>query len=143
MITTPSSIESEQLATPSTQRRLYRSNSQKVVAGVCGGLGEYFSVDPVWFRIGFVVLALGGGSGVLIYLLSWLIVQPQPDGYTNPPAARGQITGAAVIGVVLMFVGTIAFVNTVAPWVGQYFWPIIFVVGGLALVMGGFNHDNR
>lgn len=143
MTTTPNSIESEQLATPSTQRRLYRSNSQKVVAGVCGGLGEYFSVDPVWFRIGFVLLALGGGSGVLIYLLMWLIVQPQPDGYTSPPAARGQVTGVAVIGVVLMFVGTIAFVNTVAPWLGQYFWPIIFVVGGLALVMGGFNHDNR
>lgn len=80
MTTTPNSIESEQLATPSTQRRLYRSNSQKVLAGVCGGLGEYFSVDPVWFRIGFVLLALGGGSGVVIYLLSWLIVRPQPDG---------------------------------------------------------------
>lgn len=55
MTTTPNSIESEQLATPSTQRRLYRSNSQKVLAGVCGGLGEYFSVDPV----------LGPGSGSL------------------------------------------------------------------------------
>jgi hypothetical protein len=73
----------------------------------------------------------------------WLIVHPRPDGYVNPPAPRGQITGVVLIGIVLMFVGTITFANTVAPWVGKHFWPIIFVVGGLALVMGGFNHDNR
>ena len=142
MTTAPETIEHEQVAPPAAQRRLYRSNREKVLAGVCGGLGEYFSVDPVWFRIGFVVLAIGGGSGVLIYLVMWLIVQPRPDGYSPPPTAKGQITGTAVIGIVLVFVGTIALVNTVAPWLGQYFWPITFVVGGLALVMGGLNHDN-
>ncbi|HVR31087.1 MAG TPA: PspC domain-containing protein [Acidimicrobiia bacterium] len=141
-MTAPETIERERVDTPATQRRLYRSNNEKVLAGVCGGLGEYFSVDPVWFRIGFVVLALGGGSGVLIYLVLWLIVQPRPDGYSPPPTAKGQVTGTAVIGIVLVFVGTIALVNTVAPWLGQYFWPITFVVGGLALVMGGLNHDN-
>lgn len=141
-MTAPDTIEREQVAPPTTERRLYRSNSEKVLAGVCGGLGEYFSVDPVWFRIGFVVLALGGGSGVLIYLVLWLIVQPRPDGYSPPPTAKGQVTGTAVIGIVLVFVGTIALVNTVAPWLGQYFWPIAFVVGGLALVMGGLNRDN-
>jgi phage shock protein C len=140
LTTTPDSTE--RVDTSSTERRLYRSNSQKVIAGVCGGLGEYFAVDPVFFRIGFAVLALGGGSGVLIYILLWLIVQPQPDGYIAPPA-RGQVTGLTVIGIVLMFVGTIALVNTVAPWLGQYFWPIAFVVGGLALVMGGLKHDSR
>lgn len=141
-MTAPDTIEREQVAPPATERRLYRSNSEKVLAGVCGGLGEYFSVDPVWFRIGFVVLALGGGSGVLIYLVLWLIVQPRPDEYIPPPTAKGHVTGTAVIGIVLVFVGTIALVNTVAPWLGQYFWPITFVVGGLALVMGGLNRDN-
>lgn len=124
-------------------RRLYRSDSQRVVAGICGGLGEYFAIDPVWFRIGFVVLALGGGSGILIYLLMWLIVQPQPEGYTPPPAGRGAVTGAAVVGVVFVIVGTIALVNTIAPWMGQYVWPIVFVLGGLALVLGGLNRDNN
>ena len=123
--------------------RLYRSNSQRVVAGVCGGLGEYFAVDPVWFRIGFVVLALGGGSGILIYLLMWLIVQPRPDGHVGPATARGSVTGAAVIGVVFMVVGTIALVNTIAPWLGQYFWPVVFVLGGLALLIGGLNRDSH
>lgn len=136
------SMQDERVEVAPAQRRLYRSSRQKVVAGVCGGLGEYFSVDPVWFRLGFVLLALGGGSGILIYLLMWLVVQPQPEGYTPAASPKGQVTGIAVIGIVLVFVGTIALVNTVAPWLGQYFWPIIFVVGGLVLVMGGLNRDH-
>jgi phage shock protein C len=141
--TTSESVSNEQLVEPMARRRLYRSRTQKVLGGVCGGLGDYFSMDPVWFRVGFVALALGGGSGVLIYLLMWLIVPEEPEGYTPSPAAKGELNGAAVVGIVLMFVGTIALVNTVAPWLGQYFWPVILVVGGLALVMGGLNRDNR
>jgi phage shock protein C len=143
MTTASESVRDEALAETHVERRLYRSNTQRVVAGICGGLGEYFAVDPVWFRIGFVVLALGGGSGILIYLLMWLIVQPAPDGYSPPGTGRGSVTGAAVIGVVLMIVGTIALVNTVAPWLGQYIWPIVFVLGGLALLLGGLNRDSH
>lgn len=135
---------SEQVAGSPAAARLYRSREQKIVAGVCGGLGEYFAIDPVWFRIGFVVLTFGGGSGILVYLLMWLIVPESPEGYTTPGGGRGRaFNGAAVIGVVFMFVGTIALVNTIAPWLGQYFWPIIFVVGGLALVLGGIDNDRR
>lgn len=143
MSTTSESVASEQQVEPLARRRLYRSRTQKVLGGVCGGLGDYFSMDPVWFRIGFVVLALGGGSGLLIYLLMWIIVPEAPEGYTPSAAPKGEISGAAVIGIVLMFVGTIALVNTIAPWLGQYFWPVILVVGGLALMMGGLNRDNR
>jgi len=126
-----------------TTRRLHRSNNQRVVAGICGGLGEYFAVDPVWFRVGFVILALGGGSGIVIYLLMWLIVPPAPDGYRIPPAGRGSVTGAAVVGVVFVIVGTIALVNTVAPWIGEYVWPSVFILGGLALLFGGLHRDNH
>lgn len=106
-------------------------------------MGDYFALDPVWFRIGFVVLAFGGGSGVLIYLLMWLIVPEQPAGESVNPGPAAQVSGAVVIGIVLMFVGTIALVNTMAPWLGQYFWPAILVIGGLALVLGGINRDTR
>lgn len=143
MSTDTDSLQAEQTTPPLAQRRLYRSKTQKILGGVCGGLGDYFAVDPVWFRIGFVVLALGGGSGILIYLLMWLIVPEQPAGYESTPGARTSVDGAAVIGIVLIFVGTVALVNTVAPWLGRYFWPAIFVIGGLALVMGGMNRDDR
>jgi phage shock protein C len=142
----PELAEATRDETPVTvpARKLYRSNTQRVVAGVCGGLGEYFAVDPVWFRIGFVFLALAGGSGVLIYLLMWLIIQPQPDGYVaSGEAAVAPAKGSIILGVVLMLIGTITLVNTVAPWMGQYIWPIIFVMVGLALLIGGLNRDTH
>ena len=56
-------------------KRLYRSQDEKKVSGVCGGLGEYFSIDPVFFRILFVLITLfPPGSGILIYLIMWLVV---------------------------------------------------------------------
>ena len=106
-------------------------------------MGDYFALDPVWFRVGFVVLALGGGSGILIYLLMWLIVEPEPDGYTAPQEVRAPIKPVAIIGVVFMVVGTIALLNTVAPALGQYVWPLVLVMGGLALVIGGLNRDSH
>src|SRR5436305_13098771 len=56
------------------RRRLQRSRSDRVVAGVCGGLGDYFDVDPVIFRIAFVVLAFVGGAGFLLYPAAWLLL---------------------------------------------------------------------
>ena len=63
-------------------RKLYRSRSQRMVAGVCGGLAEYFNVDATLIRVLFLVLAVVGGSGLVIYLLMWIIV---PDARKMPP----------------------------------------------------------
>jgi len=58
--------------------RLRLSGADRKIAGVCGGLGEYFELDPVLFRAAFVVLAFAGGLGILLYLALWLVV-PGPD----------------------------------------------------------------
>lgn len=56
-------------------KRLYRSSKNRLVAGVCGGIAEYFNIDPVIPRIIFVILLLPGGlPGFLPYLILWLIV---------------------------------------------------------------------
>lgn len=55
-------------------KKLIKSSENKIIFGVCGGLGEYFEVDPLLFRIAFVILAFGGGGGILIYLLLALIM---------------------------------------------------------------------
>ena len=55
-------------------KRLYRSRKEKVIAGVCGGLAEYFGVDPTLIRLIFVLFLLVGGSAFLVYLAMWLIV---------------------------------------------------------------------
>ncbi len=56
-----------------TNKRFYLSNTDRKIAGVCGGLGEFFQIDPVIFRIIFVVLSFLGGVGVLLYLILWLV----------------------------------------------------------------------
>lgn len=54
--------------------RLYRSESDRVIAGVCGGLGEFLRVDPLILRILFVVLAMVNGIGLFVYLVLWVVV---------------------------------------------------------------------
>jgi phage shock protein C len=54
---------------------LRRSQRNRIVAGVCGGLGEFFGISPWWFRIGILIALIPGGvPGVLIYLLLWLMI---------------------------------------------------------------------
>jgi phage shock protein C len=55
-------------------RKLYRSRNQRMLAGVCGGLAEYFNVDATLIRVLFLVLAVFGGTGLVIYVVMWLIV---------------------------------------------------------------------
>jgi phage shock protein C len=59
-------------------RRLYRSRTNRKLAGVCGGLAQYFNTEATLIRILFVVLALLGGPGLVIYLVMWIIVPVEP-----------------------------------------------------------------
>ena len=54
--------------------KLYKSNSNKMIAGVCGGIAEYFNVDPTLVRLGWVIFALFAGSGLLAYIIFALVV---------------------------------------------------------------------
>ncbi len=68
-------------------KRLTRSSRDKMLGGVCGGIGEYFGVDPTLIRLGFAVLAvLGAGSPFLLYLLLWIIVPLDTTAGVTPPA---------------------------------------------------------
>ena len=60
-------------------RRLYRSRTDRKIAGVCGGLAHYMGVDPVLPRIIWVVFALAAGTGLLAYLICWLIIPLEPE----------------------------------------------------------------
>ncbi len=60
-------------------KRLYRSRNQRMIAGVCGGLADYFNLDPTWIRLIFVLLALLSlGTLVLVYVIFWIIVPLAP-----------------------------------------------------------------
>jgi phage shock protein C len=61
-------------------RKLYRSRSNRQLAGVCGGIAEYFNIDATLVRVLFVVFAVLGGPGLLAYILLWILVPEQPIG---------------------------------------------------------------
>jgi phage shock protein C len=59
-------------------KRLYRSHNDRKIAGICGGVAEYFGWDPTLVRLAWVLLTLLGGSGILIYLIMWLVMPDSP-----------------------------------------------------------------
>ena len=60
------------------EKKLYKSGTDKVLAGVCGGLGEYFGVDPTLIRLGWIVFSAIGGSGLLAYIIAALVMPNAP-----------------------------------------------------------------
>jgi phage shock protein PspC (stress-responsive transcriptional regulator) len=134
--------------------KLYRSQENKILGGVCGGLGEYLGIDPTLVRIFFVIFALASGSGVLIYLLLWIIIPGTGETAGEEFSARtrqmGKEIGEALrnpnpsalrwIGVGLIAAGLIFLLqNLNVPWLRwlnqDILWPILLILGGIALLM--------
>lgn len=86
------------MATTSNDR-LTRSRDDRLVGGVAGGLGAYLGIDPALVRVGFVLLAVFGGSGVVLYLALWLLLPPDDDAArpvdANLRAVVGEMRSAA------------------------------------------------
>lgn len=55
-------------------RTLRRSRSDRVLAGVCGGLAAFFGIDTIWFRIAFLIALIPGGAGLLAYFICWVVI---------------------------------------------------------------------
>jgi phage shock protein PspC (stress-responsive transcriptional regulator) len=80
-------------------RRLYRSRSDRMLGGVCGGLADYLRVDPVIVRVATVALVFAGGAGILLYLAALLLVPNEP---VDGAAPEGPRRTAAVVGAVFL-----------------------------------------
>lgn len=88
----------------SPRRRLTRSRRDRMIAGVSGGLGDYFDVDPIVFRIGFVVLTFLGGSGVLLYVLGWLLLPAEGERESCGQRVVRRGVAPSTLGVVLLLI---------------------------------------
>ncbi len=60
-------------------KRLYRSRKERMLAGVCGGIAEYFEVDPPIVRLAWVLFTFAGGAGLVAYIIAWIIVPEAPQ----------------------------------------------------------------
>lgn len=118
-----------------------RSRDDKVIAGVCGGLGRSFGIDPIWFRLAFVVLTVGGGAGVLLYILAWIIIPEQGENEVLAPrSAVLAKDGPLIGGALLVGVGLMLLLDNVFPWFDRVMWPSLVIVAGIGLIYAGRRH---
>ncbi len=61
------------------KKRLYKSNVNKIVNGVCGGIAEYFELDPTLARLGWILFCAAGGSGILAYIIAAIVIPRSPE----------------------------------------------------------------
>lgn len=118
---------------------LRRSRTDRVLGGVAGGIARYFGVDPILIRLGFVLLVIAGGSGILIYLIAWLIIpEEEEEGAERETAgpAMDAATTRLVLGGALIAIGGILLASRFIPYFSRVFWPLVFIVAGAAVIMG-------
>jgi phage shock protein C len=112
---------------------LRRSRDDRVIGGVCGGLGRYFGIDPVILRIAFVLLLLAGGAGLLLYVIAWIAIPEERPGDALAERAGGDVLGrGGVVGV--FFLVREAFPDV---FDSDYIWPILLIVLGLVVLARG------
>jgi phage shock protein PspC (stress-responsive transcriptional regulator) len=142
-------------------RKLYRSRTDSMIAGVCGGLAEYFNVDVILVRIAAVVLALAAhGAGLIAYLIFWVIVPQKPLEESLQSAGEieastsesGEVTaerknGILFVGAGLIVLGALFLLDNFVPVIffsiGKL-WPVILIVLGIIVIKrGAESKDNE
>jgi phage shock protein C len=119
-------------------RVVRRSRSERVLAGVCGGVGRYLGVDPVLLRIAFIILTLANGLGVIAYVVAWVAIpEERPDQPSGPPSEPRRETGRLVIGGSLVVLGLVLLLDRLAPELDELFWPVALVAVGVAVMLVG------
>jgi signal transduction histidine kinase/phage shock protein PspC (stress-responsive transcriptional regulator) len=112
---------------------LTRSRSDRMLAGVAGGVGERLSVDPVFVRVAFVALGMAGGAGIVLYMLIWAVSaepgSPQTPVHRPPPSLRrATALGLQVLGILLLL-------RAAGWWLGDVIvWPTVLAALGSALI---------
>jgi phage shock protein C len=141
--------------------RLYRSETNKMLGGVSGGLGRHLDIDPVLVRLFFVLLAFANGIGVLLYIALWIVMPSEasvvredagtevavrgepgePERRVVPAEPRGarNTQSATIIGAALILVGVMVLFNNLGifwlRWLNfDLLWPLLLVAAGLALI---------
>ncbi len=116
--------------------KLYRSRTNSMIAGVCGGLGEYLNLDPAILRIVAVLLIFAKGIGVLAYVVAWVIVPRRPEAEAEVVAPAKSEMSRILPGLLLIVVGLVFLLNNLFPWFGfDYLWPVLLIVLGAALLV--------
>ncbi len=125
----------EPVGSPPTVLR--RSTTDRVVGGVCGGLGPAAGVDPIWFRLGFIFLTLSSGVGILLYIIAWVVIPEATGDEVATARPHSPSSTAVVFGIVLLVIGSALLVDALLPWFDRVVWPLGLIGLGVGLVYFG------
>jgi phage shock protein PspC (stress-responsive transcriptional regulator) len=136
--------------------KLYRSVSDRMVGGVCGGLGTFLKIDPVFIRLLFIVLLFGSDFGFILYLLLWIVIPEEGKAYGFKEESVGERVksmgtdiqqavsqphpqSGLILGIGLIVVGGFMFLERMnfswLQWVDlDIIWPLLLIVGGIVLL---------
>ncbi len=131
-------------------KRLHRSYDNKMLGGICGGLAEYFDVDPSVVRILAVIsLFVSGGMTILVYIVAWIIIplgepggvrteKPKQEPVRFNETPRISPWTSYLPGLVLIFFGSILLIREHWLWFAwRDMWPVILIALGLVLIFAG------
>jgi phage shock protein C len=135
------------------EKRLFRSKNDRMLGGVCGGLGDYLGIDPTFIRIFFFIMVFGGGAGFWIYVLLWILVpeegieqskdfskrmQKMGDEFatavSRPHPKSGLIVGGGLIFLGVFWLFERLNISWLWWWDFDVLWPVLLIfVGGVFL----------
>lgn len=125
-------------------KRLYRSKKDKIVAGVAGGIAEYFMIDPIWIRLVFILLLIADGAGLIIYLIAWILIPENPKQSkikeTDVEKAFSKISkrkkdNSFIFGVIIVIVGAALLMQNLFSWfTPEVFGPLMIIILGIYLI---------
>ena len=121
------------------KRRLYRSQTNKVIAGVCGGLGEYLNIDITVVRLVWILLTLLGGSGIIVYILAYFIIPESPlEEGEFVQQRKSDFTAARIFGILFVAIGAAILLDNLDILSFHRWWNMSweFVLPGILILAG-------
>lgn len=135
------------------RKRLYRSRRDRLLAGVCGGIAEYFEIDPILVRLLFVLLFFTAEAGVIAYVIAWIIIPEKPvekedaevissenqdERFSSEDEAPVNKANQRLLGIILIILGGYFIVNQwLPPFSWRPVWAVTLIVIGLVLLVKG------
>ena len=140
------------MAPANQAKRLYKSRTDRMIDGICGGVAEYFGLDPTLVRIAWVLLTLLGGSGIVLYIVAMIVMPANPGGETvatpTVPQDQSSRNNSKFWGILLVVVGIIWLMNNFGIVFWRHWWgiswdlalPLLLILAGVAFLFGGRNY---
>jgi len=139
-------------------KKIYRSRKDSMIAGVCGGIAEYFEIDSTLVRLLAILVVLLGGVGVIAYIIAWIIIPQNPEQETESSKDYDREKEIDISqdegkkdnhkhvwgGLILIFLGLFFLMRSFFPrFVLVNFWPVILIAMGIVLIVQSLSRKKQ